>query len=269
MKRRLFLLIIAGAVAYGWLAGGDGPRRPLPAGDDRQLAAPSDTDPPYLLRRSAPCVGLCVGSAFAIDATGHWLTARHVIRGCRTVALVTADGRRAAVRDITHHPHADLSLLSAAVPTTALPVTAAPLRRGQDSFHFGYPQGEAGETHTLLLGRARLRERGVTGGVQPIIAWAEVSRHPPRAGSDGGISGGAVLDAGASVVGVRIGAVPRRGRAIAAAPEAVIELLMASGHAGRVATTTPDETLVTADDYGAFGARLRAAHSVVQVRCEA
>ena len=262
------LAICVGLGVVAWLDEGDTPRRPFPLADGEVLPAPSAYDPDYIWEQSVPCAVACQGTAFAIDYDGHWLTARHVVLGCGRIEIVTDDGLRTAVGRVVHHPRADVSLLVTPLPAFALSFNPAKLRSGQDGFHFGFPSGSAGQAHSVLLGRARVRDSGPGGRDEPIIAWAEVSRHPPREGSDAGMSGGAVMDSSGWVVGVRIGSAPRRGRVLSAAPESLSELLTGSGLAALAEAPAQLGEPVGPDTYAEIGGRLRAGNSVVQVWCE-
>lgn len=98
------------------------------------------------------------------------------------------------------------------------------------------------------------------------MAWAEVSREPPREGSLGGLSGGAVLDREGRVVGVTTAESPRRGRVLSASPASLKYLLERSRLAPRaVGRGQP----VGPETYGEVGRRLRGQASVALVLCRA
>ncbi|WP_292076193.1 S1 family peptidase, partial [Brevundimonas sp. UBA7838] len=93
------------------------------------------------------------GTAFSIAGRGRWVTARHVVEGCRKPALVVGEGRAVAA-DVRLAPRADVALLITDGGPAALPVAVeAPLRKGQRAFHPGFPQGRPGEVTSRLLGR--------------------------------------------------------------------------------------------------------------------
>ena len=267
-RLRLIVLFLI-FVAVVWRFGGDGhaPRRPppLPA-PDNSLPTPGADGPVYEIAADTPCPALCTGSAFAIDRQGHWLTAQHVVEGCRQVAVLTGDRRQLPVRQVARNPHADVTLLVTDAAAASLPLNLGALRQGQDGFHIGYPAGAPGQVHSVLLGRARARQQGRGGLEEPVMAWAEISRDPPREGSLGGLSGGAVLDRDGTVIGVTTAESPRRGRVISAAPASLRYLLERSRLVPQAdAAGEP----VSAESYREAARRLRARGSVALVLCRA
>ena len=85
------------------------------------------------------------GTAFSIAGDGRWVTARHVVEGCRRPALVIGGGRALAA-DVRLAARADVALLLTEGGPPALPVAVtAPLYKGQRAFHPGFPQGHPGE----------------------------------------------------------------------------------------------------------------------------
>jgi S1-C subfamily serine protease len=185
-----FIALIVVALIGGLFERGDalqGPnqRRPPPAtvepGPPRSerlppLPGPSPLDPSFTV--AVERTGPGSGTAFAIDPGGRWLTARHVVDGCADVAIQTAPRRGARVTAISNHPNADLSVLATRGGAPAIALSAAPLRREQDGFHFGFPKGEPGAVHAILLGRQTMRVSGRYSTVEPVIAWAHRRRVP-------------------------------------------------------------------------------------------
>ncbi len=99
------------------------------------------------------------GTAFAIAEAGDWLTARHVVEGCRRAAIVVA-GQQAVEARIRYSRSTDIAILSTEGGPVALPVADGNLRVGQRAFHAGYPQGRPGETASRLIGRETLKVKG-------------------------------------------------------------------------------------------------------------
>ena len=64
------------------------------------------------------------GTAFSIARSGRWVTARHVVEGCRRPAIVVSPDRAVAA-DVRLAPRADIALLRTDGSTIALP-TARP-----------------------------------------------------------------------------------------------------------------------------------------------
>jgi hypothetical protein len=273
MARLVFFVLFLALLGYffGEEDGGDpAPRRPAPRADvETVLPAASAGDPIYLIKPGEPCARYCRGSAFAIDRHGHWLTARHVVQGCRRVDVVTEDGRRIPVERIKSNLGADVSLLVTRSAVPAVPVNFGQLRRRQDGFHFGFPKGKPGAVHSQLLGRANARRGGPNGPGEPIIAWAEVSRSPAREGSLGGLSGGVVLDSSGAAVSLTTAESPRRGRVLSAAPSSLRELLRWARLRGLADANGEGGSTVTPGNYSQVGSRLRRRRSVALVLCQA
>lgn len=244
-------------------------RRPERGGAEREgqepLPGPSRRDPVLELSASDPCAEACSGTAFAIDRSGNWLTARHVVEGCGRVALQTGPRQAVRVREVVAHPRADVALLKARLDAPALPLTSGPLFRGQDGFHLGFPRGEPGDVHGELMGRVKVRSRHA---VEPGILWAEIDRMPRNDLPLGGLSGGPVLTAEGAVVGVAIAASPRRGRVTSAAPRSLAEV-MARAEVS-IAEAAPEdlrEVRIAPSNYARFGDHLRESLSVAKVLC--
>ncbi|MDJ0942449.1 MAG: serine protease [Kiloniellales bacterium] len=282
MARRLVLLVTCLGVVALFLrfAEQSGPRRPAPAGPPPAVAeaerrperpsaeplpGPSRRDPVLKLSDSDPCAESCSGTAFAIDGQGHWLTARHVVRGCGKVALQTGPREAVRVRKIVSHPRADVALLETGMNAPALPLTAGPLYKGQDGFHLGYPRGEPGDVYGELMGRVKVRSRR---SVEPGLLWAEIDRAPRNDLPLGGLSGGPVVTAEGAVVGVAIAASPRRGRVTSAAPRSLSEVMdRAEVTASEVTPVVPGEVKVAPSNYAGYGDHLREKLSVAKVLC--
>ncbi len=122
------------------------------------------------------------GTAFSVDDGGSWLTARHVVDGCREAAIVVADGRGVAAR-VTLDPAGDAAILDhrgrPPPPCRCAPRPNRP-RRGERAYHPGFPQGHPGEVTSRLLGRENLVIRGRAARVEPVLVWAEVGRTDNR-----------------------------------------------------------------------------------------
>lgn len=220
----------------------------------------------YEFDLSRPCSGRCVGTAFAVEPAGVWLTARHVVDGCTRIYLRGEEPQ--PVERVLMHEHADVALILTPHLGPTLGLDPSKLHDQQDGFHIGFPGGTPGSVHSRLLGRTDARRGKAWGAGEPVIAWAEVARSPNRKGSLGGISGGAAVDGEGRVVGVTIAEEPRRGRVITAAPESLFELLESAG-------TTPSAQgssqlhEIDGKDFGTRGDFLRGQGTVAQVVCEA
>jgi len=203
------------------------------------------------------------GTAFSIADEGRWITARHVVEGCRRPAVVVGGGRALAA-DMRLSPDADIALLLTRGGPAALPVVAQPgFRKGMRAYHPGFPQGRPGEVTTRLLGRETFRIRGRWNRKEPVLAWAESGRTGNLNGTLAGLSGAPVLDRRGRVLGVTIAEGPRRGRVYTTAPEtfgpAVRGLQAADEPVAAQALTT--------ENYGFVADQLRRELKVAQVVC--
>lgn len=202
------------------------------------------------------------GTAFSIAGTGRWLTARHVVEGCRRPALVVS-GNRALAADVRLAERADIALLITQGGPPPLPVTAqVSLRRGQRAFHPGFPQGQPGEITTRLLGRETLHVRGRGARDEPVLAWAEAGRTDGLDGSLGGLSGAPALDRQGRAIGVTIAESPRRGRVYTTSPDTFGPAIR--GEQGPEAVRGEP---VTIQNYGEIAEDLRRDLRVAQVVC--
>ena len=203
------------------------------------------------------------GTAFSIAGRGRWVTARHVVEGCRKPALVIGGGRAVAA-DVRLASRADVALLITDGGPPALPVAAdAPLRKGQRAFHPGFPQGAPGEVTTRLLGRETLKVFGRGAHEEPVLAWAEVGRTDGLVGPLSGLSGAPALDVQGRVLGVTIAEAPRRGRIYTTAPESFGPAIRGEQGPDEAAQGQP----MTIDTYGQASDALRRDLRVAQVVC--
>jgi serine protease Do len=259
----IILAIVLGSLAYRENA--DAPPAPPPPDEmEGALLGPiTPFDPSVTVNAPDAPFQPVTGTAFSIAGRGRWLTARHVVEGCRRAALVVGGGRAVAA-DVRLSPRADIALLITAGGPPALPVaTDAPLHVGMRAFHPGFPQGRPGEVSSRLLGREALKVRGRGARDEPVLAWAEVGRTSGLEGTLAGLSGAPVLDRRGRVVALTIAEAPRRGRIYTTAPDTL-------GPAIR-GEQRPDEQLlgepVTVDNYGRVADDLRRDLRVAQVVC--
>jgi S1-C subfamily serine protease len=203
------------------------------------------------------------GTAFSIAGEGRWVTARHVVEGCRRPALVVGGGRAVAA-DVRLAPRADVAVLLTQGGPAALPLAIdRPLRRGQRAFHPGFPQGSPGEVTSRLLGRETFKVRGRGERDEPVLAWAEVGRTETLRGTLSGLSGAPALDRQGRVVGVTIAEAPRRGRIYTTAPDTFGPAVRGLQRADEPILGQP----VTVENYGRVSDDLRRDLRVAQVVC--
>ena len=225
------------------------------------IPGPSRFDPQVLVEAPAQAQQ-GIGTAFAVDDAGVWLTARHVVDGCTEVGIVAGFGRilRAGYRI---HPGADLAVITTRGAPEPLPVEPElRLRRGQRAFHLGFPQGKPGEATSRLIGRETLVVVGRGERSEPVLAWAETGRTDGLRGTLAGLSGAPALDAGGQVIGVTVAEAPRRGRIYTTAPETFVQALE-EAPPDRVGGGEP----ITVENYGRVADSLRRERRVAQVLC--
>ncbi len=203
------------------------------------------------------------GTAFSVSDAGIWLTAAHVVEGCRQVAVVVAEGRGVAA-EVTLDRRRDIAVLKTRGGAPALPLGPAKAAAGARGFHPGFPLGGAGEVTTRLLGPDSLRAESRGQPDQPVLAWIEVGRTDGLEGMLDGLSGAPVLDASGQVVGLTLAEAPRRGR-IYAASGAAIRAAMA-GAGARPSSFARGEA-ITIENYGRVADSLRRDLRVARVVC--
>lgn len=193
------------------------PRRPTPGWSDEQ----------FVIEDTPGDRADSMGTAFAVDRDGAWLTAQHVTHGCTRVGL--EDGRYARpVSRLVESREADAALVRDGLPSSAaLPLSRRAPQPGTPGYHMGFPTGEPMLVMSELIGEASAR-RGRGGLTQPVLAWAERGRIPAGDGTLSGISGGPVFAEDGHVVGVNSASTDRRGRILTTAPDAVVRLTTAS-----------------------------------------
>lgn len=205
------------------------------------------------------------GTAFSVADNGVWLTARHVVDGCRQAALVVAEGRGVAAA-ISIDPAGEAAVLTTegGAPPVPLRPEARGLKSGDLGFHPGFPQGRPGEVVSRLLGWENLVIRGRGARTEPVLVWAEVGRTDTLKGPLAGLSGAPVLDSAGRAIGVTVAEAPRRGRIYTTAPEAMIRAL---GAARRHPASFAVGETINVENYYRVADSLRRDLRVAQVVC--
>lgn len=260
-------LVLAAAVASLARGGEDAPPAPPVAGEEELgafLGPVTPFDPTVVVEAPDSPFQPASGTAFAVSGSGLWLTARHVVEGCRRPALIVGGGRAVAA-DVRLARRSDVAVLLTEGGPEPLPVALGRqrLRVGQRAYHPGYPQGRPGEAASRLIGRQTLRVRGRGQRDEPVLAWAEIGRTEGLAGTLAGMSGGPALDAQGRVLAVTIAEAPRRGRIYTTAVESVSEAIGELDLEGEYARGA----LINAANYGTVSDALRRDLRVAQVVC--
>jgi len=265
--------------ALGRRENADAPQAPPPpSAEEGVLLAPASAfDPSVVVKAPEAPLQPTAGTAFSIADSGVWLTARHVVAGCRKIALMET-ASLAAEAELAPGglatgagPPSDIAVLVTRGGAPALPLRRdLALHVGERGFHPGFPQGRAGEATSRLIGRQTLVLRNSAPGhlalarSEPVLAWAEAGRTDGLHGDLAGLSGAPALDGRGEVVGVTLAEAPRRGRIYTTSPDAMLEAL-ARAHLKPAAAVTGEP--VTVDNYGRVADTLRRDLSVAQVVC--
>lgn len=205
-----------------------------------------------------------IGTAFAINEAGAWLTARHVVDGCTRVGLAVGNGRMVRVNEVHTSEDSDLALLVTDRAPVALQLDLdRDLRVGEPGYHVGFPQGMSGEAVSVLESRSNLVTRGRYAMEEPVLTWAEQERTDGIEGTLSGMSGGPVFDRDGAVIGVTVAESPRRGRIYSASPDSIRSFLDGQG----LVAVGGDARPISATSYAAEADRLRDSRAVVKVLC--
>lgn len=240
------------------------PPPPVPGAEGVPLGPSSPFDPSVVVEvpgQQKPGSG----TAFSVADTGVWLTARHVVDGCKQTALVVAEGRGVAAH-VEIDPSGEAAILTTEGGAPALPLLAddSGLKRGDLGYHAGFPQGRPGEAVSRLLGREKLVVRGRGARTEPVLVWAEVGRTDDLKGTLAGLSGAPALDSTGRVIGVTVAEAPRRGRIYTTASATMAQALSFSRR--RPASFATGEP-VNVENYGRVADGLRRDLRVAQVVC--
>lgn len=230
---------------------------PLPPPElGAMLPSESPRDERVIVKVDKPRSG--IGTAFAIDNDGQWITARHVVDNCTQVGL-NIGGLKILKTAAKVSKDTDTAILTSQWARKPLANDLYSDRQiGERGYFFGFPQGRPGEVVGSLLARNRMLVRGRYKSDEAVLAWSEVSRTKGLLGSLGGLSGAPVLDKDGEVIGVVSAESPRRGRIYTVTPEN-LQTLMAKS------PVTP--TALTLDSYGLQADKFRRDRRIAQVVC--
>lgn len=245
------------------------PRRPdlVPKSPERSVLLPEGATLPRDISSSVVVEiesknQASVGTAFAVDDTGTFVSARHVIEGCESISLVR--GRRILpARLQSKARNRDFAILHVeGVRVQPFELALNTPVRGEKGYMMGYPQGRPADVRATVIGETIMKSRGRYSTRERVVAWVERERRPGFGGSLGGISGGPVFSAAGKVIGTVVAGAPRRGRVYTTNPAIFEE----TGLFVENQSVTPPDTL-TDENYDQQADKYRAALRVAQVYC--
>ena len=218
------------------------------------------TDPALIVEIDAPHAGM--GTAFAVDNDGTWITARHVVDSCDKVLLKLGGLKYVEVDKVDISQNTDVAVLTSHWKREPLARDVNNRRQtGERGYFMGFPQGKPGEVAGKLIGRHRMLIRGRYRSAEPVLAWAEIGRSRGLTGSIGGLSGGPVFDKDGEIIGlVSAESSPRRGRVYTVAPRSLAKSLPPL-------MQLPDADPVALDTYGQIADKYRRERRIAKVIC--
>ena len=239
------------------------------------ITQPPSTSPTPSIPGRDPVISISIedrqqsstGTAFSVDRNGIWVTARHVADGCDKVALQKAEREFVRVRQIWHHPHADISIMRTNGGTPPLPGIEKRIARGQEGYSFGFPKGDPGDVHARVIGRRTMAIDGRYSTREPVVAWTQIRRVPDRGTNLGGISGGPWVNANGQIIGVHVAGAPRRGRSYSSTPQSLLNILKQAGVNETNVGRGSRQFAVTSGDFPSIGGQLRRRLTVAKVYC--
>lgn len=218
-----------------------------------------------------------LGTAFAINDSGDWATAKHVSRDCAALVLLEGGEQRGyPVKMVIDHPRTDLSVLVTGGSFDALTIADRDPGTDETGYFIGYPQGDPASVEANYLGRDDVDVIDDLAPGRPperLVGdyWVESRRIPNFSGTLGGMSGGPVLDGAGDVIGVTVAEEPRRGRVISVTPESLAELLRGAGsegwHTENDALRRDTPPVVSDSNLRQYGNDLRNKTRVAEVWC--
>jgi len=233
------------------------PMAPPELGPALPNARPSD--PALIVEIDAPHSG--VGTAFAVDNNGTWLTARHVVDSCDTVGLRLGGGKQVIMDKVSVSKDSDTAVLTSRWKRTPFARDFLSIRqKGERGFLLGFPQGKPGEVAGQLIGRHRMLIRGRYRTTEPVLAWAEIGRSRGLDGSIGGLSGGPIFDKDGEIIGLVAAESPRRGRVYTVAPASLAKVL-------KPMSINPTSDPIAMENYGRRADAYRRSRRIAQVVC--
>jgi S1-C subfamily serine protease len=138
---------------------------------------------------------LSTGTGFFVTSEGHALTNAHVVEGCQTLSVRTAQTDKMSARIVAQNRDDDLALLRiVSSETRAIPLRLSPAPRvGEQIVVYGFPMSG------LLTSAGNATTGNISGlaGIRDRDSWLQITA-PVQPGN----SGGPLLDMYANVVGI-------------------------------------------------------------------
>jgi S1-C subfamily serine protease len=184
------------------------------------IAAPSVAGPPA---PDGPSGRVKSGTGFFVTLDGFLVTSAHVIAGCRNVSIWPHDGAERRGYLVTSNAKHDIALLYGGydVARNAAILGREPPRPGDDVFTLGFGVLAEEPLRPVLIGGSYIGEDTATSGNRVLLIRAKL-----RAGN----SGGALLGADGSLLGMVIGRDEARPEMGVAIPSGDIEAMLSAHH---------------------------------------
>lgn len=229
----------------------------------KPLPPPSLFDDVIKIEAAQPQNG--TGTAFAINQSGDWLTARHVVEGCDEIKLFAVAGIPSPVHSVVFDEDSDLAILKSEAIDTPLSLNLAEdLFVGSGGYHAGFPQGRPGEVQSRLHSQTLSFTFGQREGTEPVLIWIEQDRTNGLNGDLGGISGGPVFNSRGEVMSVSLAYSGRLGRLYSSAPKSIEAFLTKAGVAPDAVGHSEDISNAT---YTQAANRARASKQIAKLVC--
>ena len=212
------------------------------------------------------------GTAFKVGKD-IWITARHVIHGCRKVFLYNQP-----VEEVFIPPSSDLALLV----SNSFDVDKFELNQfltkknsykykndpvvGDLGYSIGFPKGQPGQARLKFAGYVQMIQRGAYFVKEPVKMWVETERQPSSLDQMGGISGGPIFNNEGYVVGVHVANSVRRGRAFSVDEYALSWLLIATSNENELTKNNPKINL-TDNNWSRLATTWRNKDRIKKVNC--